>query len=505
VDRQFLFIHIPKTAGKSFEAFLSSHFEVSRTLLACYWETVRKQPMSALADFELITGHIGYDVAFYLKNPFILTVLRHPVDRLCSVYEYLRQTFEENPEYASPDPDVDALVQLWKSVVKRSFGDFLNSKEAPVRAALLENPQARQLAQATPYLLTDFSDDQLYQIASSRLKTIDVVGSVDRFAEPISLTCRKTGWRLPEDFQKYRLNITQKRPVRDSLDPTLRKRIEQLSAIDMELYSIAKDRLDKDLRINKSIVQMADKGTVYPMEKSVYNQDGLTSLHNHDFMNEPGFRTAYARGVSAVGTDYQWHWRVHVGLWVAYSASKLAGDFVECGVNRGFLSSAIMEDLEWDRLGKTFYLLDTFAGVDEEMISPSEKSEEEIERNRRNLETGFYVQGVAGVIRNFSQWRNVQIIQGRIPDTLSRVQTELISYLHLDLNCAPPEVAALEYFWKKLVPGAMVLLDDYAYLGYETQKAAMDALAKERGVRVLSLPTGQGLIIRPPDPLLNEF
>jgi hypothetical protein len=234
------------------------------------------------------------------------------------------------------------------------------------------------------------------------------------------------------------------------------------------------------------------------MDRSVYDQDGLRSVHNHDFMDDPRFRRAYARGVAAVGSNYQWHWRVHVGLWAAFSASKLDGDFVECGVNRGFLSSAIMEDLEWDRLGKTFYLLDTFEGVDEGMISESQHSEEEIRRNRQNLETGFYVRGVEGVRRNFSQWRNVRIIQGRIPDTLSRVETMRVSYLHLDMNCAPPEVAALEYFWENLVPGAMVLLDDYAYVGYESQKTAMDAVAEKRAVRILSLPTGQGLIVKPP-------
>jgi hypothetical protein len=157
-----------------------------------------------------------------------------------------------------------------------------------------------------------------------------------------------------------------------------------------------------------------------------------------------------------------------------------------------------MEDLEWDRLGKTFYLLDTFEGVDEGMISESQNSEEETRRNRQNLETGFYVRGVEGVRRNFSQWRNVRIIQGRIPDTLLRVETMRVSYLHLDMNCAPPEVAAFEYFWEKLVPGAMVLLDDYAYVGYESQKTAMDAVAEKREVRILSLPTGQGLIVKPP-------
>jgi hypothetical protein len=233
------------------------------------------------------------------------------------------------------------------------------------------------------------------------------------------------------------------------------------------------------------------------MDRSVYDQDGLRSMHNHDFMHEPGFRRAYARGVLAAKTDYQWHWRVHVGLWAAFSACKLDGDFVECGVNRGFLSSAIMEDLDWDRLGKTFYLLDTFAGVDEEMISASSHSEVEIQRNRQNLITGFYVRGLEEVVSNFSQWRNVRIIQGRVPDTLPLVEAAHVSYLHLDMNCAPPEVAAFEYFWEKLVPGAMVLLDDYAYVGYESQKEAMDALGKERNLRILSLPTGQGLLIKP--------
>jgi Macrocin-O-methyltransferase (TylF) len=233
------------------------------------------------------------------------------------------------------------------------------------------------------------------------------------------------------------------------------------------------------------------------MDSRVYDQDGLRSVHNHDFMQEERFRRAYARGVRAVGSDYRWHWRVHVGLWAAFAASKLVGDFVECGVNRGFLSSAIMEDLGWDRLGKTFYLLDTFSGVDEGMISVSPGSETEIERNRRNLKTGFYVQDLQEVIPNFAQWRNVRIIPGRVPDTLSMVETAHVSYLHLDMNCAPPEVAAFEYFWEKLVPGAIVLLDDYAYVGYESQKEALDVLAEERELRILSLPTGQGLLIKP--------
>src|SRR6476659_7753725 len=108
-------------------------------------------------------------------------------------------------------------------------------------------------------------------------------------------------------------------------------------------------------------------------DPDAYWADGLRTVHNHDFVHEPSFVRAYARGVAAVGEDYDWQWRVHIGLWAATSAARLDGDFVECGVNRGFLSSAIMELLDWNTLGKTFWLLDTFAGVDDTILPPAER------------------------------------------------------------------------------------------------------------------------------------
>jgi SAM-dependent methyltransferase len=234
-------------------------------------------------------------------------------------------------------------------------------------------------------------------------------------------------------------------------------------------------------------------------EGHVYDQDGLRSIHNHEFMDDPAFRKAYERGVRAAGDDYRWHWRVHVGLWAAACAARLNGDFVECGVNRGFLASAIMEYLNWDSLGKHFYLLDTFRGLDERLVSPADRASGAVEKNKKSLASGFYVQGIEEVWANFSQWKNVSLIEGSIPETLPQVRAEKIAYLHLDMNCSPPEVAAIQFFWKRLVPGAFVLLDDYGYYGYLSQKIAMDGFAQEKGIKILSLPTGQGFLVKPLD------
>lgn len=244
-------------------------------------------------------------------------------------------------------------------------------------------------------------------------------------------------------------------------------------------------------KLIRSIIELSGY-TFHKINSEDYSQDGLQSIHNHDFMLDPTFCKAYKRGVLACEQDYHWHWRVHVGVWAAFSASKLKGDFVECGVNQGFLSSAIMEYLNWDSLNKIFYLMDTFSGIDERYISAEEAESGILERTM----DFYYTNNIAIVKKNFSQWKNIQIIAGSIPETLNAVETDKIAYLHIDMNCSPPEVAAFNYFWERLVPGAFVLFDDYAYKGHELQKVAMDAAATTKNVKIVSLPTGQGLLIK---------
>jgi hypothetical protein len=227
-----------------------------------------------------------------------------------------------------------------------------------------------------------------------------------------------------------------------------------------------------------------------------YEFDGLKSVHNHDFMEQPEFLAAYARGVQAAGADYTWYWRVHIGLWAARSAVKVRGDFVECGVNRGFLSSAIMKHLDWDTTGRTFYLLDTFAGIDDRYISERERIAGVMEKNQECIESGFYTNNLTCVEQNFSEWNNKKILVGSVPETLLDIQSDRIAFLHLDMNNSTPEVAAISALWGRMERGGIVLLDDYAYYGFQPQKEGMDGWASENDVSIASLPTGQGLIIK---------
>jgi hypothetical protein len=230
---------------------------------------------------------------------------------------------------------------------------------------------------------------------------------------------------------------------------------------------------------------------------TTYAQDGLKTIHNSDFMNEEKFKAAYQRGLQACrGDDYNFHWRVHVGLWASTLCSRLKGDFIEFGVNKGFMSSAIMQSLDWNSQNKKFYLLDTFHGLDERSVLDIEKKEGILENNRQAISNGFYTTSIESVRANFSEWERVIIIEGAVPETLSLIDSNTFSFVHIDMNCAPPEVAALEFIWPKLEEGGVVLLDDYAFRGYHNQKLAIDRLGKKIGFETLSLPTGQGVIIK---------
>lgn len=221
-----------------------------------------------------------------------------------------------------------------------------------------------------------------------------------------------------------------------------------------------------------------------------YFQDGLLSVHSSDFRKDVKFREAYRLGKATGSWGRQdVEWRAYVCCWAAWSVRHKPGDFVECGVNRGGLSRAVMHYVDFASLGKQFWLLDTYEGLPAHLISAQER--------RLGIQPGGYSPCYEAVTETFGGISGVRIVRGIVPDTLEQVSTRSVCYLSLDMNNAVPEIAAAEYFWERLVSGGIIVLDDYGWTKQINQKVAFDRFAEDRGVKVLSLPTGQGLIVKP--------
>jgi O-methyltransferase len=223
-----------------------------------------------------------------------------------------------------------------------------------------------------------------------------------------------------------------------------------------------------------------------------YHTDGLVTTNNCDFIKEDRFTKAYtAAAATNPWPGFTLQWRVYVVCWFANHVKNLPGDFVECGVNTGAYARAVIDYINFNSTGKTFFLLDTFEGMPDHLVNQDEKNVG-VQLYLKDHYKNVYDQ-VKATFKDF----NVKIIKGVVPDTLAECNTDKICYLSIDMNSAEPEIAAAEYFWNKVVPGGVVLLDDYGFPMHINQKKAFDDFAKRKGVEILCLPTGQGIIIKP--------
>jgi predicted O-methyltransferase YrrM len=101
------------------------------------------------------------------------------------------------------------------------------------------------------------------------------------------------------------------------------------------------------------------------------------------------------------------------------------------------------------------------------------------------------------VQQKFVNYPQVRLVKGLIPDSFAGNCPDKVAYLHIDLNQAPAEIAALDHLFDRMVPGGILILDDYEWAGnYRNQKLAEDSWFEARHYRVMPLPTGQGLVIK---------
>ena len=182
-------------------------------------------------------------------------------------------------------------------------------------------------------------------------------------------------------------------------------------------------------------------------------------------------------------------WRLHTLVWAAKSALNVEGDFVECGVFKGFCSSVLLSYLDFQDLPRQAYLYDTFAGLPEKTST---------EQERLNWDyTHYDAEAIYnGVCERFSKFGNVHIVRGIVPDSFAVAVPEKIAFLHIDMNSETAEMLALENLFDRVTPGGMIVFDDFGWSCNVNQMRAEYEFMSKRGHYVLELPTGQGVVIK---------
>jgi hypothetical protein len=242
---------------------------------------------------------------------------------------------------------------------------------------------------------------------------------------------------------------------------------------------------------------------------SLHNQpvtwhgDGLITSHTVNFLSDERFQQTLAFVRSQVSHPCYHEFRIYMAVSLAELARKVPDTiFVECGVGEGILSLAINHYLTGIPRS---YLVDTYGGIDPKYLEATELAGQmSAEARSQQARAASYPKSdFASVQKRFEPYTNVHLVKGSVPDVLhanAALFNKRVSWLHLDMNNAAPEYSALKFFWPKLSVPGFVLLDDYAFIRFLPQKQAIDRACEELGVaKPISLPTGQGLLIKVAD------
>lgn len=183
-----------------------------------------------------------------------------------------------------------------------------------------------------------------------------------------------------------------------------------------------------------------------------------------------------------------WQWNLQTVLWAVRHVQHLEGDFVELGVFKGHTTLFTAEYIDFQDWPRTWRLYDTFDGI------PDDQLDKGWESANTNLYKGTF--SFEEVAARFAHIPNIKVTKGRVPEVLHEDAPERIAFLHIDLNNATAEIAALDLLFDRIVPGGVVIFDDFAWSSAKAQHNAEVAWAARRGVHILPLPTGQGLLVK---------
>ena len=144
-------------------------------------------------------------------------------------------------------------------------------------------------------------------------------------------------------------------------------------------------------------------------------------------------------------------------LWTLVDqAAKLpSGALLEVGVWRGGTGSLIARRAKDCGVRDKVYLCDTFTGVVKAGArDPEYRGGEHADASREQVDELLRVMGVD----------NVETLAGVFPDeTGAGIAHERFRFCHVDVDVYESARSAVDWIWERMVPGAIVVFDDYGF------------------------------------------
>ncbi len=170
------------------------------------------------------------------------------------------------------------------------------------------------------------------------------------------------------------------------------------------------------------------------------------------------------------------------------NVSGLAGDILELGVYSGGSLKFIAWICESQVTRRAIFGLDTFTGH-------AGVTQEDGLVHLEGMLKGPGLQDVSDYIKDH---RDITLVAGDVRETLDGVLAgaERLAFVHLDLDLYEPSAFSLPRLAAKLVPGGIILVDDYGFTTCPGAKKATDEFLERGGFTHFHLLTGQCILTK---------
>ena len=206
------------------------------------------------------------------------------------------------------------------------------------------------------------------------------------------------------------------------------------------------------------------------------------------------FTERYERGLALTGMrDNAWRRPRFYHLTQMFALTRgVPGATAEAGVYRGLASYVLCEmmrdeDPQFDGTGHV--AIDSFEG-----LSKPNEADERPEYAGRFGDTSLEL-----ARRTLADFPGVTLVKGWIPGAFDELSEQAYRFVHVDVDLHEPTMDSLAYFYPRLSPGGVMVIDDYGPWpngDFPGCKVAVDAFAQRHGLPIAVLDTGNAVIFK---------
>jgi O-methyltransferase len=176
--------------------------------------------------------------------------------------------------------------------------------------------------------------------------------------------------------------------------------------------------------------------------------------------------------------------------WMQYQLMRLVrdvpGNTAECGVYAGAGSYIICKvNKENELLDRTHYIFDSFEGLSNPLDCDGE-----------HWIKGDMTCSIEVVKNNLSEFSNISMHKGWIPERFKDVENLQFCFVHIDVDLYQPTFDSIKFFYSRMNEGGLIVCDDYGFTSCPGATKAIDQFLSDKKEKMISLSCGGGFLIK---------